>query len=129
MFETQGGTRNRTQDLPKKGPAFITSSDHWTESVLAESGCLPHEQVCSREGSTIRVGGLRCVLHCSGFEAVISSSVFILPKFIILNIIGRLDCGPSSGSSAARMPRCSAAGHHPWLQHMCTAVEGFTLNP
>ena len=30
MFETQGGTRNRTQDLPKKGSAFITSSDHWT---------------------------------------------------------------------------------------------------
>ena len=126
MFETQGGTRNRTQDLPKKGPAFITSSDHWTESVLAESGCLPHEQVCSREGSTSRVGGLRCVLHCSGFEAVISSSVFILPKFIILS--SRLDCDPSSDSSVARMPRCSAAGHHPWLQHMCTAVEGFTLN-
>ena len=25
-----GGTRNRTRDLPKKGSAFITSSDHWT---------------------------------------------------------------------------------------------------
>ena len=31
MFETQGGTQNRTRDLPKKGSAFITSSDHWTE--------------------------------------------------------------------------------------------------
>ena len=30
MFETQGGTRNRTRDLPKKGSAFILSSDHWT---------------------------------------------------------------------------------------------------
>ena len=30
MFETQGGTRNRTRDRPKKGSAFITSSDHWT---------------------------------------------------------------------------------------------------
>ena len=30
MFETQGGTRNQTRDLPKKGSAFITSSDHWT---------------------------------------------------------------------------------------------------
>ena len=30
MFETQGGTRNRTRDLPRKGSAFITSSDHWT---------------------------------------------------------------------------------------------------
>ena len=30
MFETHGGTRNRTRDLPKKGSAFITSSDHWT---------------------------------------------------------------------------------------------------
>ena len=30
MFETRGGTRNRTRDLPKKGSAFITSSDHWT---------------------------------------------------------------------------------------------------
>ena len=25
-----GGTRNRTRDLPKKGSAFILSSDHWT---------------------------------------------------------------------------------------------------
>ena len=24
------GARNRTRDLPKKGSAFITSSDHWT---------------------------------------------------------------------------------------------------
>ena len=30
MFETQGRTRNRTRDLPKKGSAFILSSDHWT---------------------------------------------------------------------------------------------------
>ena len=30
MFETQGGTRTRTQDLPKKGPFFIPSSDNWT---------------------------------------------------------------------------------------------------
>ena len=30
MFETQGRTRNRARDLPKKGSAFITSSDHWT---------------------------------------------------------------------------------------------------
>ena len=30
VFETQGGTRNRTRDLPKKGSAFIMSSDHWT---------------------------------------------------------------------------------------------------
>ena len=29
MFGTQGRTRNRTRDLPKKGSAFITSSDHW----------------------------------------------------------------------------------------------------
>ena len=30
MFEIQGGTRNRTRDLPKKGSAFVTSSDRWT---------------------------------------------------------------------------------------------------
>ena len=30
MFETQGGTRNRARDLPKKGSAFILSSNHWT---------------------------------------------------------------------------------------------------
>ena len=29
VFETQGGTRNRTRDLPRKGSAFILSSDHW----------------------------------------------------------------------------------------------------
>ena len=42
MFETQGGTRNRTRDLPKKGSAFVTSSDHWTlcaESVLSLGVC------------------------------------------------------------------------------------------
>ena len=31
MFETQGRTRIRARDLPKKGSAFITSSDHWTK--------------------------------------------------------------------------------------------------
>ena len=30
MFETQGGTWNRTAQLQKKGSAFITFSDHWT---------------------------------------------------------------------------------------------------
>ena len=38
MFETQGGTRNRTRDLPKKGSAFITSSDHWTVCVRIRRG-------------------------------------------------------------------------------------------
>ena len=33
MFETQGRTRNLTRDLPKKGSAFILSSDHWTTGV------------------------------------------------------------------------------------------------
>ena len=33
VFETQGGTRNRTQDLPEKGSAFILSSDHWTKNM------------------------------------------------------------------------------------------------
>ena len=35
--QTQGGTRNRTRDLRKRGSAFITSSDHWTEWVKASS--------------------------------------------------------------------------------------------
>ena len=39
MFETQGGTRNRTQDLPKKGSAFITSSDHWMHCSAPRCGC------------------------------------------------------------------------------------------
>ena len=34
MFETQGATRNRAQDLLKKGSALITSSDHWTVLVV-----------------------------------------------------------------------------------------------
>ena len=30
MFETQGGTRNRTRDLPKKGSGFIcVCVEHW----------------------------------------------------------------------------------------------------
>ena len=29
-----GGTRNRTRDLPKKGSAVGTSSDHWTSFCL-----------------------------------------------------------------------------------------------
>ena len=32
MFETQERTRNRTRDLPKKGSAFILSSDHWSNT-------------------------------------------------------------------------------------------------
>ena len=37
MFETQGGTWNRTQNLPKKGSACISSSDHWTKSCCGNS--------------------------------------------------------------------------------------------
>ena len=33
----RGGTRNRTRDLPKKGSAFITSSDHWTRRPLDQT--------------------------------------------------------------------------------------------
>ena len=40
MFETQGRTRNRTRDLPKKGSAFITSSDHWTKNLWGGGGVL-----------------------------------------------------------------------------------------
>ena len=42
MFETQGGTRNRTRDLPKKGSAFITSSDHWTRMLDCRQGGCPN---------------------------------------------------------------------------------------
>ena len=37
MFETQGGTRNRTRDLQKKASAFILSSDHWTLLIAVYS--------------------------------------------------------------------------------------------
>ena len=47
MFETQGGTRNRTRDLPKKGSAFITSSDHWT--AMCVCGCF---STCYTEKAT-----------------------------------------------------------------------------
>ena len=30
VFDTHGGTRNRTRDIQKKGPAFTLSSDHLT---------------------------------------------------------------------------------------------------
>ena len=46
MFETQGGTRNRTRDLPKKGSAFITSSDHWT----AVAGMAGHQMQQCKNG-------------------------------------------------------------------------------
>ena len=42
MFETQGGTRNRTRDLPRKGSAFITSSGLdliCVVCVVAQPGC------------------------------------------------------------------------------------------
>ena len=47
-----GGTRNRTRDLPKKGSAFIPSSDHWTlchvawkahaQNLTNDPGSHPH---------------------------------------------------------------------------------------
>ena len=40
MFETQGRTRNRTRDLPKKGSAFILSSDHWTKPRMCVCVCV-----------------------------------------------------------------------------------------
>ena len=40
VFETQGGTRNRTQDLLQKGSAFITSSDHSTDVCVGSAGRL-----------------------------------------------------------------------------------------
>ena len=58
MFETQGGTRNRTRDLPKKGSAFITSSDHWTDGADIEGP----DKACSTLGRQmmlpLRHGGL-----------------------------------------------------------------------
>ena len=39
MLETQGGTRNRTRDLPKKGSAFVTSSDDWTGMWRVKTRC------------------------------------------------------------------------------------------
>ena len=35
-----GGTRNRTRDLPKKGSAFITSSDHWVPQLAPIQECV-----------------------------------------------------------------------------------------
>ena len=37
-----GGTRNRAQDLPKKGSAFTTSSDHWTEECVSYKMVVKH---------------------------------------------------------------------------------------
>ena len=34
VFETQEGTRNRTQHLHKKRSAVFMSADHWTVSVV-----------------------------------------------------------------------------------------------
>ena len=50
MFKTQVRTRNRTRDLPKKGSAFILSSDHWTYVVqlgppVLRSGCVGWEDL------------------------------------------------------------------------------------
>ena len=60
MFETQGGTRNRTRDLPKKGSAFILSSDHRTNNCgLRAAARLQHGvgEICFRSDlcKTLRV--------------------------------------------------------------------------
>ena len=81
MFETQGGTRNRTRDLPKKGSAFITSSDHWT-GVLATAR---FERAPRRTAAlTQRV----CALGTS------SCSAWILSQRSCL--VSRLRCAPAS---------------------------------
>ena len=84
MFEPQGRTRNRTQDLPKKGSAFITSSDHWTNS-----GPIVDQYV----SAAVRIFWLApelqlpaCFLHALfelvhviAFEFVSSSTVWFIP--------------------------------------------------
>ena len=59
MFETQGGTRNRTRNLPKKGSAFITSSDHWTR-VLCVSACFGWCLVPVQHGPPATRAGMLC---------------------------------------------------------------------
>ena len=49
MLETQGGTRNQTRDLQKKGSAVFFSSNHW--------GCVEHQ--VRRLGVTTSAGPSR----------------------------------------------------------------------
>ena len=52
MFETQGGTRNGTRDLQKKGSAFIVSTDHRTACGL-QVGRVPSVQADSAQGAGV----------------------------------------------------------------------------
>ena len=74
MFETQGGTRNRTRDLPKKGSAFITSSDHWTVCCSVTDHAMPASASCGcRMFETALVG----LLMASAVMAVDLSSAAV----------------------------------------------------
>ena len=57
MFETQGATRNRTRDLPKKG--FITSSDHWTIKMCIDQSKVDHV-TANLDATTAEKGMLTC---------------------------------------------------------------------
>ena len=58
-----GGTRNRTQDLPKKGSASITCSDHWTDFVLS----IEHSQECNLQLNRL-VNSAMSMLTCRRSE-------------------------------------------------------------
>ena len=74
MFETQGGLWNQTQDLPKKGSALITSSEHWTEHLFAslyvqDALALPEVPLRPRLVSRCvfcRTSACSCLGHMSG---------------------------------------------------------------
>ena len=59
MFETQGRTRNRTRDFPKKGSAFILSSDHWTDMHVNKSTCKNNTHAASPPWPTKRISPRR----------------------------------------------------------------------
>ena len=59
MFETQGGTRNRSRDLQKNGSAFILCSDHWTMCLFDELLCLLRGCIAESE-----LGLISLCLHC-----------------------------------------------------------------
>ena len=118
VFETQGGTRNRTRDLPKKGSAFITSSDHWTgceeflwPEVMRNDGASKQAAWQDTDKSVFDVGYHdQTRVECMGGHALYRSS------------LGDA-CSAGSRSHAAHMENSTTGCSAKYQNHSCQSVH------
>ena len=141
----RGGTRNRARDLPKKGSAFITSSDHWTRKCLCSSPTGTTQNPGLSEGlSEGRV--CTCQPHLplrwpaftwltgppSSHGWFACSPVAFIPQSCCLCLILFCTCPPLCYNRSGRCPSGSGSGvmpiHVDFLRKYCNSFSGSILH-